>query len=179
MSQNKAQLKAVMDAARNGDIAVIKGFIAQKKNLNSQAPDGRTLLMNAAANHHSSLVKLLLESGADVKVVTNSKKTALTYALGSSVGFLGFTVGGARGGSSALETVKLLINSHCQIIEGDVAFAVLFHEPAVLDLLLKKVSQNKKLLAAAIDYVSKEAFEFTGLEDPVVQKNLELVRSIL
>jgi hypothetical protein len=175
MAQNKKGIKNILDSARDGDLQAIKTFISEKKDLNVQGPDGRTILINAAANRHGEIVKLLLDSGANVNLATNSQKTVLNYSLCSA---FGFAIGGKRGDSTVLQIVKLLTSYHCSISNMDIAFAILFHEPEVLTLLLKQVSKNRKLLTDAIEYVDKNAFEY-DVEDSTVEKNLNLVRACL
>ena len=175
MSKNKKALDTILNSARDGRIEDIKEYLSQKKNINASGPDGRTLLINAAANHHSALVKLLLVAGADVSVATNSGKTVLNYALFSS---FSYSVGGKKGDSSALETVKLLLNQRCSVSAVDISFGILFHDSSVLNLLLKRVSQNKKILIDAIDYATKEAFEYAD-DEIRYEKNLGLVRACL
>ena len=174
MSKKKKSLSLILDSARDGRIEEIKEYLSQKKNINASGPDGRTLLINAAANHHSALVKLLLVAGADVSVATNSGKTVLNYALFSS---FSYSVGGKKGDSSAVETVKLLLEQRCDVSMLDISFGILFHDSSVLNLLLKKVSK-KKILSEAIDYATKEAFEYAD-DEIRLEKNLSLVRACL
>jgi hypothetical protein len=175
MSKNLKALDAILNSAKNGDVQSIKEFISKKKNLNVQGPDGRTALINAAANHHGSIVELLLDSGADVMVATNSGKTVLNYALCSA---FGFSIGGRRGESSAFEIVSLLLGRNCAITSHDISFAILFHESKVLSTLLKRVSQNRKLLTDGIRYASENAFEF-DCDESVFEQNLEIARVYL
>lgn len=175
MSKNNEALASILNSARDGKIEEVNDYIAKRKNLNAQGPDGRTLLINAAANHHASIVNLLLNAGADVKVATNSGKTVLNYALCS---VFGYDIGGKKCDSSALETVKLLLARQCAVSYFDVASAILFQKPEVLNFLLKKVSQNKKLLSEAAAYATKNAYEY-NIDEGNFEKNLALVRARL
>ena len=164
-----------MKAAKDGDVQTVKEFIAAKKNINVQEKDGRTLLMNAASNRHGEIVKLLLDSGADVHILTNSQKTVLNYTLCSA---FGFNTGGKRGSYSTLEILSLLLARNPAVSQSDISFAILFHGQDVLNFLLKKVTANHRLLLQAIDYAEKNAFEY-DLDEASVDKNINIVRSCL
>ena len=175
MSKNNKGLSDALNAARDGDLQKIKKFIAAQKDLNVQGPDGRTILINAAANHHGEIVELLVNAGADVNCVTNSKKTVLNYTLCRA---FGFNIGGKRGDSRVLDIVKLLLKHNCTISSFDIASAILFQSPEVLSALLKRVSQNKNILNDAIDYVDRNAFEY-DVKESTFKKNLNTVRDCL
>ncbi len=53
-------------AVRNGDIEGLRSFIAQGGNINRKNREGWTLLMEAVDQGQTEIVKLLLETGADV-----------------------------------------------------------------------------------------------------------------
>ncbi len=89
------------DAAQNGNVEVIKEFLAENVNINSTNLSGSSALMYAStySNTTSSLeiVKLLLEYGADVNLLNRIGYTALMFASNYS------------NSTSSLETVKLLL----------------------------------------------------------------------
>ncbi len=175
MAKNNRGASDILDAARDGDLQTIKKYIAAKKDLNAQGPDGRTLLINACANHHGEIIEMLIDAGADANRVTNSKKTILNYTLCPA---FGFNIGGKRGDTSVLDIVKLLLAQRCTVSSFDIASAILFQTPEVLTALLKRVSQNKNILIDAVDYVNRNAFEY-DVDESTYEKNLNLVQNCL
>ncbi len=93
----------IWNAARNGQIDVIKKLLAEGVDINSQNSKGWSALMYASkySNTESSLetVKLLIDSRADLNLKDNDGWTALLFASRYS------------NTTSSLETVKLLIDS--------------------------------------------------------------------
>ncbi len=49
--------------------------------INAQNEAGKTALMDASVNGHTSLVEFLLQSGADINITDKNEKTALDYAI--------------------------------------------------------------------------------------------------
>ncbi|MGO9122044.1 MAG: TerB N-terminal domain-containing protein [Desulfomonilaceae bacterium] len=68
-------------AARSGDVAAVQKALRQKADINVKGPDGWTPLMWAAVTGHVEVVRLLLDSGAEVNVAAKkSGDTALILA---------------------------------------------------------------------------------------------------
>ncbi len=79
-SQDKSLKTPLMEAA-NKDLETVKLLISYKANPNIQAANGTTALMLATNNVASKeIAKYLIDSGADVNLIDNSLKTALTWA---------------------------------------------------------------------------------------------------
>lgn len=84
-------------SARGGDVEAVKECLAEEVPINHKdAQMGNTALHLASANGHKEVVEFLLDAGADINLLNNSKNTPLHWAC-----LLG-----------RLEVVKLLIDWH-------------------------------------------------------------------
>jgi ankyrin repeat protein len=108
--------QAMNEAALNGNLEKITGFITQGADPNGIDQDGRTPLMFAAFNGHTEIVRLLLEAGAEPGLRDAMGRTALLYA---STG-------------PFAETVKLLLDHHSDpnMVDHDEHFSPLMHAAA-------------------------------------------------
>ena len=70
----------VADAAARGDIAAVRGLIAQKADVNAPQPDGATALHWAVFKSNKELVDILLKAGANAKAVNREGSTPLWLA---------------------------------------------------------------------------------------------------
>jgi ankyrin repeat protein len=59
-------------AARNGDLALVKGLIDSGADIHSKTRDGVTILMNAAIGGNLEVVKFLVGQGLDVNAKTSN-----------------------------------------------------------------------------------------------------------
>lgn len=73
-------IAAIMEAALNGDLALIKENIDNGLNINERDDQMHTALMMAAYNGHSEIVSLLIEHGAKTNLRDINMRTALMYA---------------------------------------------------------------------------------------------------
>jgi uncharacterized protein len=71
---------ALLDAARDGDMALAEKLIDKGVNINVQDAKGWTPLMFAVSSADTKLIKLLLAKGADANVATNKGWTPLMKA---------------------------------------------------------------------------------------------------
>ncbi len=71
---------SLVDAARSGDAAAVRGLLAKKANVNAAAPDGTTALHWAVQRDDASMVEALLKAGAKVDAVTRHGVTPLQLA---------------------------------------------------------------------------------------------------
>lgn len=90
----------VNEAALYGKIDTIKKALAQDYAVDSRDPENRTVLMYAAFNGQTAIVKMLIDAGADVNGQDKIGTSALMFAAS------------APGGS---ETVQLLLDSGARI----------------------------------------------------------------
>ncbi len=68
-------------AARDGNITKVKSFIAQGENINAQNNKPRYTPLHWAVQHgHIAIIRLLINSGADIAIKSKSGKTALSIA---------------------------------------------------------------------------------------------------
>ena len=74
---------AFRDAARDGDLAVVRLFVESGMSVDTANYRGYTALHRAAANGKLEVVEYLVEQGADVKATTNGGFTALHRAAES------------------------------------------------------------------------------------------------
>jgi ankyrin repeat protein len=66
---------------RKSDLDTIKALLENGAPVNNRVPDTlQTALHLAVENEHRSIVRLLLEHGADVKLTDRSENTPLNYA---------------------------------------------------------------------------------------------------
>jgi len=73
----------LLKAERAGDIETIKTFLKKGVDINSkETPDGSTVLMWAAVEGHTDMVKLLLDKGADINATNGVGMTSLMGAAG-------------------------------------------------------------------------------------------------
>jgi hypothetical protein len=70
------------DAAFQGNLEILQKYISDhpQTNINAPGPEGNTLIYLASRNGHSSIVKWLIEKGANVNVVQNTGSTPLHAA---------------------------------------------------------------------------------------------------
>ena len=76
-----ALARALMDAAREGNLDALRPAIEADIPLNMQDVDGNTMLMLAAYHGHAALVKLLAEHGADVDLLNDRGQSPLAGAV--------------------------------------------------------------------------------------------------
>ena len=98
-SQPKVTISSFIDAAFEGNAAIINQAIEENISIDIENENGATPLMLSAFNGHSEIVKSLLEKGAHVNHKDKNGRTALMYASSGP----------------ANETVKLLIDYKAQL----------------------------------------------------------------
>ena len=76
-----ALARALMDAAREGNLEILRPAIEAGIPLNMQDAGGNTMLMLAAYHGHAALVKLLAEHGADVDLLNDRGQSPLAGAV--------------------------------------------------------------------------------------------------
>lgn len=84
VSSNQEKVKSLVDAALNGDSALVTKLISEGVNVNAVVADGRNALMQAAFNGHLNIMNMLVNARAEVDVKDNFGRTPLIYA---STGF--------------------------------------------------------------------------------------------
>lgn len=78
-------LNALMVAAENNYIGIVKSLIAKNVGLNAQSRDGFTALMFAAQNGNREIVRMLLAAGAHIDMQNNGGLTALRLANNGAI----------------------------------------------------------------------------------------------
>lgn len=128
---DKAGENAMMMAALNGDINIVKQLIAKDAEVNKK---GWAPLHYAAANGHDDIVKLLLDHDAYIDAGSPNGTTPLMMA--------------ARGGH--VSTVKLLLDSGADLnVKNQIGltaldFAKQYKEPDVVEGLTARMQQTQK-----------------------------------
>ena len=69
----------IWQAAENGDIEAIKGFLAKDNKIDDQNKDGYSILHIAVRSGQAAVAEFALANGADINLRSNSKKTPLHY----------------------------------------------------------------------------------------------------
>ncbi len=77
---DKSGTRAIHIACKNGDKDMIRELMKRNCFLNQKDSKGCTALMLAAAAGHDKIVKLIVDSGADVRMKDKNDDTALEYA---------------------------------------------------------------------------------------------------
>ena len=77
---DKSGTRAIHIACKNGDRDMIRELMKRNCFLNQKDSKGCTALMLAAAAGHDKIVKLIVDSGADVRMKDKNDDTALEYA---------------------------------------------------------------------------------------------------
>ena len=77
---SRKQDDALLEAARNGDLAISETVIAQGARVNVRGEHDWTPLMWASFRGNDALVRLLLEKGADIHLRSKGEVTALMWA---------------------------------------------------------------------------------------------------
>jgi len=75
--------RALIDAARDGNIALVRRELSRGADVNAKDSDGFTVLHLAVANNHKNIAELLIAKGADVNAKLVDASTALHYATGN------------------------------------------------------------------------------------------------
>ena len=82
-SANKHGHQALMVAAHQGHIDIVKLLISRNADINAKHSfSGNTALIGATHQGHIDMVKLLIDANADLNIKNNEEKTALQIALG-------------------------------------------------------------------------------------------------
>ncbi|WP_439899824.1 ankyrin repeat domain-containing protein [Paraburkholderia phymatum] len=132
---DKAGENAMMMAALNGDIDIVKLLIAKDAEVNKK---GWAPLHYASANGHDDIVKLLLDHDAYIDAGSPNGTTPLMMA--------------ARGGH--VSTVKLLLDSGADLnVKNQIGltaldFAKQYKEPDVVEGLTARMQQTQKQVPA-------------------------------
>ena len=71
----------IHEAARTGNIEVVKQYLAAGGDVNAKNKKGKTPLHFAAIYDHQEIAELLIAEGADVNTMSNKGKTPLDWAI--------------------------------------------------------------------------------------------------
>jgi ankyrin repeat protein len=118
---------ALIQAARNGNLAEVKALLAQGADVNAKANNGVTPLWMAAHNDRLVVVKFLIAKGADVNAQTPDGQTALNTAA-----FWGH-----------LRVVKTLLAKGAKVRAEDVKTAALYDHQDVVQVIKAKLPQGE------------------------------------
>jgi ankyrin repeat protein len=150
---NAGREPAVMTAARTGSAEAMKQLLAFGGNPNGQEGlRGQTPLMWAAAEKHSTLVRLLIEAGADVHARTRTPKPPPGSRATGGGGGVGMATAGANGFTALLfaarvgdlESVRALLDAGANVNDtaadgvSALVLATVRGYPSVARLLLER-----------------------------------------
>ncbi len=74
------KISTLWAASENGDIELAKQLIPEIPNINQPNDKGWNAIILAAFNHHLEIIKLLLQSGADINSTNANGTTVFMYA---------------------------------------------------------------------------------------------------
>ncbi|MEM6909999.1 MAG: ankyrin repeat domain-containing protein [Verrucomicrobiota bacterium] len=118
-----------LEAALNGNLAVIEEGLRRGNQLEAEGEGQRTVLMQASFNGHSEVVRLLLKAGANVAHRDAARRTSLMYACTGD----------------NMDTIRLLLRHGAEVnaVDGEEQFSPLMYAAAeglasVVSLLLEK-----------------------------------------
>lgn len=126
----KPDINVFVDAAKNGDIAILRDMISKGLDVNAKNESRWSALIMASYNGHKDAVELLLDSGADPNLPSWTGETALIRA--------------AMSDHVDIDIVKLLINRGANVNSRDnvgttaVMRAALAGQRSVVEFLLDK-----------------------------------------
>lgn len=103
INSNEAH-KALIEAAKSGNLASAKIAINAGAGVNAPANDGRTALMYASQNGHIEIVRLLIAAGADVNAKEISGRSALFLSASDS---------------GSVDTIRYLIEAGAEVNATD------------------------------------------------------------
>jgi ankyrin repeat protein len=84
----------VLEAAKSGDLALVKSLLHKGADLNAKDNDGNTVLMAAAFGGNLELVKFLIDKGMDIdaKTPVNSSTVLMSAAAGGNLELVKFFI---------------------------------------------------------------------------------------
>jgi ankyrin repeat protein len=188
-AQNAAD--ELIQAIRQNDLAAIKSRLAKGADVNMR--DGRetTLLMHAAAIGSADAVKLLLDSGADVKLQNPLGSTALNLAAGQpEKAALLIAKGADVNAATKMGRAPLLIAAHCDGCSATVKLLLdkganvktrdgRNHTPVVEAAQVNDLDSVKILLAAGAEPDAADDDGFTPLMWAASHCNMEMSKLLM
>lgn len=87
-SLNRAAENALIQAATDGDITLVKKSLQQGEDINTKDTEGKTALMYAAQKINYDIVKYLIKKGADINAKAKDGSTAIFYSNKRNIKFL-------------------------------------------------------------------------------------------
>ena len=109
-------LKGIINAATNGDLASVQAYLDAGVNINSRDSNGWTPLHWAASEDYDQIVKLLIDNGAKINVKDDLGDTPLDFADIETSKLL--ISNGAKTGLELALMPKLIYNKGQLIIDG-------------------------------------------------------------
>jgi len=109
-------LKGIINAATNGDLASVQAYLDAGVNINARDSNGWTPLHWAASEDYDQIVKLLIDNGAKINVKDDLGDTPLDFADIETSKLL--ISNGAKTGLELALMPKLIYNKGQLIIDG-------------------------------------------------------------
>jgi len=157
--KNSEGKTALMLAAANGHLAIVKALITFKADVNIQDEYGETALLAACWNGHEKIVNQLLAAGANPKVVDETGQTALHLASWQG----------------HLAVVETLLSKGLDVNAETASGSTPLHSASWKGA--DKVAG--KLIAAGAKIENKDSDGETPLHKAAFQGNLEVVKVLL
>jgi hypothetical protein len=128
------KVPSIHDAARAGDLDVVRRLLEQDASLSRAERNGSTPLHYAAEKGSISIAELLIEKGADITAKNASRETPLHYAAGADhIDMVEFLIGRGADVNAGYPRSKTPLHTAVSILGGPEVVKKLLSRGAIID----------------------------------------------